>query len=182
MATHRTDRNAAAFLRRFGPWFVYAVIALAIVAGLIYRYAPHSRTQVPDVSVTTTQGAELALASFRGKVVLVNFWATTCAVCLREMPRLSDLYRRHRDQGYEMVAVAMPYDPPNRVLDYARRNALPFTVGFDFAGKAVQAFGDVDATPTTFLIDRNGMIVRKFVGAPDFAELEKLIEGALAAG
>jgi peroxiredoxin len=161
--------------RRTLFWLAAGLVLFAIAVIVAYRLAPERRSPAPDIEVTTLQGETLALSSLRGKVVLVNFWATTCVVCVREMPRLTELYRRHNAEGYEMLAVAMPYDPPHRVIDYARRNALPFTVALDLEGKAAWAFGDVSATPTTFLIDRRGMVVREYVGEPDFAKLDKLI-------
>jgi peroxiredoxin len=165
--------------RRAQRWLAVASLLFAIVVFVAYRLAPAQLEPAPDIAVTTLQGETLALSSLEGKVVLVNFWATTCVVCVREMPRLTELYQRYKAQGYEMLAVAMPYDPPHRVIDYTRRNALPFTVALDLEGKAAWAFGDVRATPTTFLIDRNGMIVREYVGEPNFARLDSLIAKTL---
>jgi len=115
-------------------------------------------------------------------VVLVNFWATTCASCIREMPKLVDVFEKYQSQGYRMVAVAMPYDPPNRVLDYARSRKLPFDVVLDVDGSVLRAFGDVPGTPTSFLVDRNGNIIHKYLGEPDFGDLRERIEDALGAG
>ena len=108
----------------------------------------------PDVSFSTIEGEALSTAGLRGKVVLVNFWATSCVTCVREMPRLVATYRKHRARGFETVAVAMRYDPPNYVLAYAKRAALPFKVALDPQGEAARRFGDVEFTPTTFVIDR----------------------------
>ena len=80
-----------------------------------------------------------------------------------------------------MVAVAMSYDHPNLVADYAQRNRLPFKVALDFDGTIAKQWGGIKATPTTFLVGRDGRIVRRYVGEPDAAELQGLIERALAA-
>jgi peroxiredoxin len=160
---------------------IAGVGAAALVSAVFLgRYAAVS-ARVPDVTITTIQGEQLTAASLRGKVVLVNFWATSCATCVKEMPRLVETYRRHRARGFETIAVAMSYDPPNYVLHYAARNALPFKVALDPTGAAARAFGDVELTPTTFVIDRRGTIVKRYLGEPDFAELDRLIERALAA-
>jgi peroxiredoxin len=134
----------------------------------------------PDVVFTSITGEKLATADLRGRVVLVNFWATDCAVCIREMPQLVRTYGRFRSRGLELVAVAMRYDPPNYVLDYTEKNALPFKVALDPMGEFAQAFGDVKLTPTTIVIDKRGRMVKRILGEPDFAELEKLIEEKLA--
>ena len=164
---------------------IIAGVAAAAVAGVVYlERAPGAAArmpaQFPAVTLTTIQGEQLTAADLRGKVVLVNFWATSCATCVAEMPQLVAAWRKHRARGFETVAVAMRYDPPNYVLGFAEKNALPFKVALDPMGAAARAFGDVSLTPTTFLVDRSGTVVKRYVGAPDFAELDALIEGKLA--
>ena len=130
----------------------------------------------PKVNFIGVYGDQFTMSSLKGNVVLVNFWATSCAVCVSEMPKLVQTYEKYRERGLETVAVAMSYDPPDRVFAYAQQNKLPFRVTLDIFGKAMQAFGGIRGTPTTFLVDRRGMIVRRFEGEPDFAELGELIE------
>jgi len=160
---------------------IIAGVAAAAIAGAAYvAFLPGAPVRVPPITLTTIQGEQLTTESLRGKVVLVNFWATSCAACVEEMPKLVDAYRKHRDRGFETITVAMSYDPPNYVLRYAAQNALPFKVALDPMGAAARAFGDVSLTPTTFVIDRHGTIVKRYVGEPDFAELDRIIEGKLA--
>jgi peroxiredoxin len=140
----------------------------------------HSRDPAPEVVFVSIEGEKLASADLRGQVVLVNFWATDCAVCIREMPDLVRIYDKYREQGLELIAVAMRYDPPNYVIAYARNNALPFKVVLDPMGELARAFGDVRLTPTTFVIDRRGNIVTRILGQPDFGRLHALIERKLA--
>ena len=163
-------------------WFLagLAVVCLAIVIAVV-RVVALSQRPVPAVAVTTLQGEQFRLDAMKGSVVLVNFWATTCAVCIREMPKLIALFEKYRTEGYRTVAVAMPYDPPNRVVDYVARRVLPFDVVMDIDGSVLRAFGDVPGTPTTFLVDKRGRIVRKYLGEPDFADLEQQIRSALSA-
>ena len=134
---------------------------------------------VPDVSVTTLSGEQFGLDSLNGSVVLVNFWATTCAVCVREMPKFAALFEKYRSRGFRTLAVAMPYDPPHRVIDYVAKTSLPFDVVLDIDGSVLRAFADVPGTPTSFLIDRRGRVVGKYLGEPDFEELEGRIKLAL---
>ena len=125
-------------------------------------------------------GSAVQTADLRGKVTLVNFWATSCTVCVAEMPRIVDTYRRYAPHGFETLAVAMRYDPPSYVVNYARTRQLPFKVAIDNVGAAAQAWGPVEATPTTFLLNRRTEIVERFVGEPDFARLHRRIEQLLA--
>lgn len=130
--------------------------------------------------MTSIQGEKIVIAEMRGKVVLVNFWATDCAVCLKKMPAMVELHRGLQSRPFEAVFVAMPHDRPDHVLAYARRNALPFKVVLDVRGEIVRAFGDVAVTPVTFVVDKRGRIVRRIVGDPDIDHLREFIEATIA--
>ena len=158
---------------------VFAILLVlgALAAGV---FAGWNRPIAPaDVNFIGVHGEKFALSSLKGKVVLVNFWATSCAVCVSEMPKMVQTYEKYRSQGLETVAVAMSYDPPDRVFAYAQHNKLPFRVTLDIFGKAMQAFGGIRGTPTTFLVDKRGRIVRRWEGEPDFDDLAKRIETEL---
>lgn len=153
------------------------VLALAAVLGLAGCAAgddaPASRFVLLDGSTTTT-------ADLKGKVTLVNFWATTCVTCVKEMPSIVSTHEKFKGKGYETIAVAMSYDQPAWVLNYAQTRQLPFKVALDNTGEIAKSWGDVKLTPTTYLVDKQGRIVKRFVGEPDFAALHKLIEELLA--
>lgn len=159
-----------------GTTLVLVLVIAGTIAGLNRRFT------VPDVTFTGVRGGQITLSSLKGKVVLVNFWATTCAVCMREMPKIVENHEKFQARGFETVAVAMPYDPPNRVFAHAEQARLPFPVVLDIFGKAVRAFGGVAGTPTAFLVDRRGRVIRRFEGEPDFGDLARLIEKELAEG
>lgn len=112
-------------------------------------------------------------------MVLVNFWATSCVTCVHEMPRIVETYNKYRDSGFETIAVAMSYDPPNHVLHYTEKNALPFKVVLDPMGDLAKRFGDIQLTPTTFIIDKRGRVVKQYLGEPDFELLHALLEAKL---
>jgi peroxiredoxin len=137
------------------------------------------RSTAPDVSFATLSGEKLATADLRGKVLLVNFWATSCVACVREMPRMVETYKKFAPRGYEVIAVAMSYDHPNQVADFAQRRALPFKVAVDGTGEIARRFGNVRVTPAAFLIDKQGRIVKRYLGEPDWAEFHALVEKAL---
>ena len=156
-------------------------ILLALIALTAGVYAGWNRPFAPaDVNFIGVHGDQFAMSSLKGKVVLVNFWATSCSVCVAEMPKIVQTFEKYREQGLETVAVAMSYDPPDRVFAYAQQNKLPFHVTLDIFGKAMQAFGGIRGTPTTFLVDRHGKIVQRIEGEPDFKKLGVLIERELA--
>lgn len=166
--------------RRAGPvrYIVAAVVVAAIaVAGF---FAFNAKSSVPDATFTLLSGQKVSTSGdLKGKVYLVNFWATSCATCMQEMPQMVDTYNRFKGQGLEFVAVAMNYDPPMYVANYAQTRQLPFKVALD-DGSAAKQFGNVQLTPTTFVIDKDGKILKRYVGAPQFAELDALLKKALA--
>ena len=125
-------------------------------------------------------GSKLSSSQLKGKVTLVNFWATSCTTCVAEMPEIVATYQQYKDKGYDTLAVAMSYDPPSYVVNFAQTRGLPFKVAIDNTGVAAKDWGDVKLTPTTYLLNKRGEIVKRYVGAPDFSELHRLIEKLLA--
>jgi len=154
---------------------------MLVVAGASLTTLAGCERRAPDVVFSTLTGQKVPLQSLRGKVVLVDFWATSCAPCVHEMPHLSDIYRQLNSHGLEIVAVAASYDPPNSVLDFTQTRRLPFPVALDIQDEAAQAFGGIKAVPTTFLIGRDGKIVAHFEGEQGEADLRRLLEETLAA-
>jgi peroxiredoxin len=118
--------------------------------------------------------------ALRGKVLLVNFWATSCVTCVKEMPQIVATHEKFSSRGFETLAIAMSYDPPAYVARFAETRKLPFGVVIDNTGAIANGFGDVKLTPTTFLIDKRGFIVKRYVGEPDFVALHQLVEMLLA--
>lgn len=160
-----------------------AVLSAACAVGLAATLLVSGcglRDLAPDSTFVLVDGAQTTTADLKGKVTLVNFWATTCVSCVKEMPALVSTYNKYKDQGFETVAVAMSYDPPAWVLNFAQTRQLPFKVALDNTGEIAQSWGDVKLTPTTYLVDRQGRIVKRYVGEPDFAALHTLIEKLLA--
>lgn len=133
----------------------------------------------PAFAYTLLDGTRAHSSAHRGKVMLVSFWATSCAVCMHEMPQVVATHRRYAGRPFELLAVAMSYDPPANVAHVAETRQLPFGVVIDNTGAIARAFGDVRGTPTHVLVDARGMVVRRIEGAPDFAELHRQIDGLL---
>jgi peroxiredoxin len=157
-------------------------VSLVVVAAAIAVAAYFALWQVPEapqVQFRTLAGEKIMTSDLRGKVVLVNFWATSCVTCMAEMPKIVETYNKYKSQGFETVAVAMDYDPPNFVLNYAQQKQLPFKVALDVDGSVARSFGNVRLTPTTFIIDKRGKVIKQFLGEPDFAQLHALLEAKL---
>jgi len=148
-------------------------VALAVSAAVLL---PSTRARpAPDVRLTLLDGSIVPLASLRGRPVLVNFWATTCAVCAAELPALIELYTELRPLGFEVVGIAMPYDPPIEVQRFVHERAIPYPIALDVQGAATRAFDGVRYTPTAFLLDRAGNIVLTQTGKLDTARVRRMI-------
>jgi peroxiredoxin len=151
-------------------------VPLAILAFLAFLVFNLTKTmQAPDVTFTTIAGKKINMADLRGKVVLVNFWSTDCGVCVSEMPDIVKTYNTFKDKNFEVIAVAMPYDPPAQVLNYATQKALPFPVMHDGFGEITDKFGGVHVTPTAYIFDKTGKRLFYTVGALDFPSLNQLL-------
>jgi peroxiredoxin len=158
---------------------IAAVAMVAIAAGAGFAALTH-KAPAPEVRFVTLGGQNFTTSELRGKVVLVNFWATSCVACVEEMPKMVDAWNKFSPRGYEMVAVAMSYDHPNLVAEFAKTRGLPFKVALDADGAVAKSFGNVRVTPTTFLLDKRGRIVKQYLGEPDWTEFHALVERALA--
>jgi len=139
-----------------------------------------SKVPAPAVTYTLLDGQTTSTEKLKGQVVLVNFWATSCATCVAEMPEIIATHKKYQPKGFNTIAVAMSYDPPAYVANFAQSRQLPFGVAIDNTGAIAKGFGDIRLTPTTLLINKRGEIVKRYVGAPDFAALHQLVESLLA--
>jgi len=156
-----------------------ATAAAACLAALLIALLSSSATPAPATTFTLLDGSRQPTEAFHGKVTLVNFWATSCTTCVAEMPQLVATYDKFKERGFETVAVAMSYDPPSYVVNFAATRRLPFKVALDNTGEVARAWEDVKLTPTTFLLNRRGEIVKRYIGAPDFVQLHQLIDRLL---
>lgn len=158
-----------------------ALAAIAVLGTAIASYALAQRPAAPDATFTTLDGRQRRLADLRGKTVMVMFWATSCPICKGEMPDLVETYRTYQPRGFELIAVAMAYDPPEQVKNFAKSGGLPFPVVLDTGGDLARAFDDTKVVPTTFLIDGNGKLVSRTFGVIDFTKLRQYLDASLGA-
>ena len=155
-----------------------ALVAFAGVGAFVYLDA--GRSVAPESPFVLLDGSSQTTADLRGKVTLVHFWATSCTTCVAEMPEIIATHNKYHAKGFDTLAVAMSYDPPSYVVNFAESRKLPFKVALDNTGAVAKAWGDVRLTPSTFIVNKRGEIVKSFVGAPNFPELHQLIEKLLA--
>ena len=156
-----------------------AAVAIALAVG-VGVYLSTGVSAAPASTFVLLDGSKKSTDDLKGKVTLVNFWATSCVTCVGEMPKVIATYDKYKGRGYDTLAVAMSYDPPSYVVNFAETRKLPFKVAIDNTGAVAKAWGDVQLTPTTYVVNKRGEIVKRYVGEPDFAELHRLIEKLLA--
>lgn len=131
----------------------YGAAATAMLAiGIAVSFAT-AGTAAPQSTFVLLDGSSRTTADLKGQVTLVNFWATSCTTCVGEMPKIIATFDKYRAKGFDTVAVAMSYDPPSYVVNYAQTRKLPFKVAIDNTGALAKAWGDVQLTPTTFLVN-----------------------------
>ena len=156
---------------------VGAALFAAVAIGAIAAVSSMTITRpAPQVTFSALSGEPFATSDLRGKVVVVNFWATWCPDCIKEMPKLVDTHRKFAGRGYETVAVAVSKDRREDVVRFNAEHALPFRAVFDQSGEVAREFGNVRITPTTIVIDKNGKILKRYVGEPKWSELHELLE------
>lgn len=135
---------------------------------------PASSGQAPAWRLRDLAGKEVSSDVFKGKVVVLDFWATWCPPCRAEIPGYIELQKKYAQDGFAIVGVSLDEGGPEAVAKFVEKNKMNYTVvmGND---DTVQAFGGFEAIPTTFLIDRTGNIVHRKTGAMGRDEYEKVL-------
>ena len=150
---------------------IISVFLIAFVAILLFLSL--QTNSVKNLNLITISGEKITSQQLLGKITLINFWATDCPGCINEMPGLIETYNQYKDQGLEVIAVAMYYDPPSRVISFTKNNNLPFPVVLDTNKEIISKFKNVKLTPTSIILDKNGYVINTIIGEIDFNEFNK---------
>ena len=179
-------RNAAVIL------VVVAAIAVMLIGGqyLVHRGersgtinagGPKPGTTAPDFTLQSLDGKTVHLSDFRGKAVLLNFWATWCEPCKLEMPWFVELEKQYGPQGLEVVGVAMDDSGKDTIAKFAKEMGVnyPVLLGEESVG---EEYGGLAYLPTSFYLDRDGKVVQRVFGLRSRSDIEDWIKEALAHG
>jgi len=150
---------------------IISIFLIAFVAVLLFLSL--QTNSVKNLNLITVSGEKITSQQLLGKITLINFWATDCPGCINEMPGLIETYNQYKDQGLEVIAVAMYYDPPSRVISFTKNNNLPFPVVLDTNKEIISKFNNVKLTPTSIILDKNGYVINTIIGEIDFNEFNK---------
>lgn len=153
-------------------WLLLVLLTLLV----LFFLSLATNKKVPEIAVTSITGEAIKLYQDKNNFTIINFWATDCPACIKEMPGLTDIYNQFKGQGLQIIAVSMSYDPPNQVLNFTQKNKIPFPVVLDVDGQIARSFEDIRLTPTSILIDKNGKIIDKVIGELDFNKLNALLK------
>lgn len=137
-----------------------------------------SSNQASDFSLTTLSGEPISLESYSGKVLIIDFWATWCPPCVKEIPHFVELYEQYNDKGVEILGVSVDRGGPSVVQKFAEKNAVKYPIAMANM-EIVDAYEAYGGIPTTFIIDRNGNITEKIVGYRDKQYFEERIKKLL---
>ena len=159
--------------------FLLAVLMIGWVGVGCVSAAPAARKPAPDFTVKTLEGNSLKLSSLKGKVVLLDFWATWCPPCRAEIPHFKELYSQYKGKGLEIIGLSIDQDGEAAVRPFAKENGInyPLAIGNQ---ALTQVYGGILGIPTTFLIDKQGKIAQKYIGYHEKEVFEKEIQALLA--
>lgn len=150
-------------------------LGICILLTGIYTHSLSKPTLAPDVSFKTISNKTIRLKYLQAKVVLITFWASNCASCIKEIAYFKSLYQDYHQQGLEIIAIAMYYDRPNYVVDTSKAYKIPYDIVLDLDMSLAKAFGDVSLTPTTLLLNPQGEIIYQATGLLDLTTMQKRI-------
>ena len=139
--------------------------------------APAIGAPAPDFTLLSVEDEKVSLSEFKGKVVLVNFWATWCPPCKKEIPDFMDFQKTYGDRGFEILGISLD-DDKDAVLEYLTSNPMNYFVLFGSPDVAA-LYGNIRSIPTTFLVDREGIIRATEVGMMPRSYWEQKIEALL---
>jgi thiol-disulfide isomerase/thioredoxin len=156
---------------------VLSILLISIAAGF-FNCAPAQHRKAANFSLKSSNGSSYELSKHKGKVVVVNFWATWCGPCRKEIPDFIEAYKKYKGKGLEIIGISLDQDGWTKVIPYVKQSNInyPIVLGDE---QVVQNYGGINAIPTTFIVDRNGNIVDQQVGTMSLKQLEAKLQPLL---
>ena len=148
------------------------IFILSIILSLFFITTPK---MLPELEFNILGDNKLLSKNNEDKIVIINFWATDCSTCIKEMPILTKIHNKYKND-IELIAVAMPYDLPSRVINFKDKNQIPFKIALDSDGKILEKFNKVRLTPTTIITNKQQIIQNTIIGEINYQNLDKLID------
>jgi peroxiredoxin len=174
--------SGAAFwvsIKRMTPSrFSLAALLFVLGAGTLLAAPLEPGSAAPDWKLQDLDGKSVQLSDFKGKVVVLDFWATWCPPCRAEIPGFIALQNEYKDKGLVVVGVSLDQGGPGVVSSFAKAQGMNYPILMGTDDVAAQ-YGDIQAIPTTFVIDRTGKVVAKHIGGTDQATFEDEIKKLL---
>lgn len=162
---------------------VFIIVAIKLTGSFLPE-APQRAVEIgktaPDFTFPDLNGRQVSLSEYRGKVVLVNIWATWCPPCVTEMPSMQRLYKRFKDQPFEILAISIDASGLEAVKPFMRELNLTFPALLDTAGSMRNVYG-TKGVPESVIIDKNGVVAKKIIGPVewDSPQLIRIFDGLL---
>lgn len=155
-----------------------ALLPLSASSQSKFKMATTAPQKAPNFSLKTENGKTIELSKLKGKVVIVNFWATWCPPCRAEIPGFVDLYKKYKNKGVEIVGIALDQGGWSDVSPFLKKNNInyPIVIGDD---NITNDYGSIEAIPTTFIVDKKGFIAEQHIGFFEKEKLEKILQSLL---
>lgn len=152
---------------------ILLILSLLLISLVTASY--YLKPTMPFLQFTSIKNETFSSKDLNNYIVILHFWSITCPSCIEEMPELIKIQDHLLQKKVKIIAIAMYYDQPHFVLNYVNLHRIPFPVVVDYDNKIAKAFGEINAVPTSFLIDKNGKIIKKWIGPLHKEEIENTV-------